>query len=339
MMKIAFIGYGNSVRNYHLPYLVNVNEISVKKIYRREEDRGNDLEAETWYPDIEFTSQLDDIYRDDDIELVVVNTHVDTHAEYALGALHHGKNVLVEKPFAQNASEARMIFELAQEKGLIVMANQNRRYDGDFLTLKKVIESGKLGKIVELQSHYDYFNPTGVKPDFGLLYGLAVHTLDQMWSIFGRPERVAYDVRSIYYPGKGDDFVDIDLFYGETKVTVKCSQYVKKAFPKFVVHGDKGSFIKYSSGHQLKNPNGPTVVDFQPEPEERWGEIFYRDEAGQDRQEKVPSEITDYGLLYKALYHTLRYGAAKPVQDDQVIGVMELLEQGVAAAKMQKAEA
>ncbi|POP47234.1 oxidoreductase [Superficieibacter electus] len=339
MLKIAFVGYGNSVRNYHLPYLVNVNEIVVKKIFRREQDRINDMKAEAWYPDVEFTSQIKNIYLDDEIELIVVNTHVDTHAEYAIGALKHGKNVLVEKPFAHNAEEARRIFALAEEKGLIVMANQNRRYDGDFLTLKKVIDSGKLGNIVEIQSHYDYFNPVAVKPGFGMLYGLAVHTLDQMWSIFGQPDRVVYDVRSFYYPGEGDDFVDIDLFYGGTKVTIKCSQFVKKEFPKFVVHGDKGSFIKYSSGHQVKNPHGPTVVNFSPEEEKQWGELYYRDEHGQDRLEKVPSEVTDYGLLYRALYQSIRTGAAKPVRDDEVLGVMQLLEQGVAHARSQKAEA
>lgn len=335
MLNIAFIGYGNSVLNYHLPYLARMNNICVKKIFRREEDRQNDRETETWYPAITFTSQLDDLWDDPEIELIVVSTHVDTHAEYAIGALQHGKHVLVEKPFANNTTEAQQVFALAKEKGLIAMANQNRRFDADFLTLKKVLESGKLGNIVELQSHYDYFMPEKVKPGFGKLYGLAVHTLDQVWSYFGKPDRVVYDVRSIYFPGENDDFVDIDLFYGVTKVTIKCSDFVKKTPAKFSVYGDKGCFIKNSSGHQHKNPHGPTTVSFTPEAQENWGELYYRDESGNDCHERIPSEVTDYGLLYQALYQSIRHGADKPVQDDEVLGVMGLLEQGMVAAKNQ----
>lgn len=334
-MKIAFIGFGNSVRNYHLPYLTNVDEISVKKIYRREEDRCNDLASEQWFPDITFTSCLNDVLDDSEIELIVVNTHVDTHAFYAMEALKHGKHVLVEKPFANDSAEAKMIFDFAAEKGLIAMSNQNRRFDGDFLTLKKVLASGRLGKVVELQSHYHYFSPDKVKPEFGKLYGLAVHTLDQVWSLYGRPERVVYDVRSIYFPGESDDYIDIDFFYGDTKVTIKCSDYVKSKSPKFIVYGDKGSFIKYSSGHQAKNPEGPTMVDFTPEPEDNWGILEYRDSEGHDRREHIMSSITEYGILYRELYHAIRHGAIKPVQDDEVLGVLGILEKGIIEAKLQ----
>lgn len=339
MLNIAFIGYGNSVLNYHLPYLARMDNVCVKKVFRREEDRSNDGEKESWYPNIAFTSQINDLWHDNDIELIVICTHVDSHAEYAISALQQGKHVLVEKPFATDSVQAQRIFSLAKEKGLIAMANQNRRYDADFLTLKKVLDSGKLGTVIELQSHYDYFMPEKVKPGFGKLYGLAVHTLDQMWSYFGKPDRVVYDVRSIYFPGENDDFIDIDLFYGVSKVTIKCSDYVKKVPAKFTVYGDKGCFIKNSSGHQHKNPHGPTTVSFAPECEDNWGDLYYRDEAGNDCHERIPSEITDYGLLYQALYQSIRHGATKPVQDDEVIGVMGLLEQGIVAAKNQQRRA
>lgn len=335
MLTIAFIGYGNSVRNYHLPFVAAVENIRVKKIFRREEDRQNDRHIETYYPEITFTSDWVDIAGDKDIELVVVCSHVDSHADYARKVLECGQHVLVEKPFTSTSREAREIFELAKSKGLIAMANQNRRYDGDFLTLKKVIESGKIGNIVELQSHYNYFKPDSVKPGFDLLYGLAVHTIDQVYALFGKPDRVAYDVRSFYFPGKSDDLIDIDFFYGPSKVTVKCSLFVKTPFPKFTLHGDKGSFVKYSSGHQHKEPNGRTTVDFEREPQSNWGTLAYVDASGVERQELVASEVTDYSLLYQGLYRAIKHNEPKPVPDSDVMGVLQVLEAGITAAKLQ----
>lgn len=337
MLSIAIIGYGNAVTNYHLPYLERRENINVKYIYRREEDRVREgIEHENWYPNINFTTDLNEILNDKDIELIVICTHVDSHAEYAKLALQNNINVLVEKPFASTLDEAKEIFGLAKSKGLIVMANQNRRFDGDFLTLKKVLNSGVLGNIIEIQSHYNYFRPRELKKGFNFLYGLAIHTIDQIISLYGKPDKIYYDVRSIYYPGESDDYIDIDFHYGKkTKVTVKCSSSVKMDHPKFIVHGDRGSFIKYSSGHQKKNPNGATKVSFEQEPENNWGKISYIDENGEEINKKIPSEVTDYGILYEKLYESIKNGTEKPVKDDEVLIVMEILGNGIEVAKNQ----
>ena len=338
MMNVAIIGYGNAVLNYHLPYLEKKENIIVKYIFRREEDREREgTEHENWYPTIIFTSNLEEILQDSEVDLVVICTHVDSHVEYATAVLEHNKNVLVEKPFAPTIEEANQIFDLAKSKGLIAMANQNRRFDGDFLTLKKVIESGKLGDIIEIQSHYDYFAPQFIKKgSFGMLYGLAVHTIDQIISLYGKPDDIHYDVRSAFYPGESDDYIDIDFFFGRTKVTIKCSVSVKLEHPKFTVHGNKGSFIKYSSGHQKKNPDGATHVSFETEEEDNWGKISYFDEHGVEHNEKVQSEVTDYGLLYEKLCQSIKNGDEKPVTDEEVITVLKILEDGLTMAKNAK---
>lgn len=333
MLKIAIIGFGNAVVNYHLPYLEGREQIQVKTIYRREEDRVGDTEREGYYPGITFTTILNDILHDPDIELIVVATHVDSHIEYAKLALEHDKHVLVEKPFASTSAEAKEIFELAERKHLIAMANQNRRYDGDFLTLKKVIESGKLGNIVEIQSHYDYFHPQYSRKGFGLLHGLAVHTIDQLISLYGEADRIDYDVRSLVAPGESDDYIDIDFRYGRMKATIKCSLLVKIEYPKFIIHGDRGSFVKYSSGHQSKNVAGPTSVSYDIEPETNWGSLSYVDEKGESHTENVPSEVTDYGMIYEKLLEAIRHHGEKPVKDHEVLYVLDILYAGVEAAK------
>ncbi|WP_019637876.1 Gfo/Idh/MocA family oxidoreductase [Paenibacillus fonticola] len=216
------------------------------------------------------------------------------------------------------------------------MAYQNRRFDGDFLTLKKVLDSGKLGRIVEIQSHYSYFRPQSIQPGFGLLSGLAVHTIDQLVSLYGKAEKCHYDVRSIYYPGESDDYIDIDFHYGILKATVKSSLSVKSQPPKFIVHGDRGSFIKYSSGHQQKNDHGPTRVTYEREPEDNWGKLSWIGEDGSEYNELVPSEVTDYGRLYEKLYQCIRLNKEKPVKDHEVLYVLNVLDAGVAAAKAAK---
>lgn len=335
MLTIGIIGFGNSVLNYHLPYLERKQNIKVKAVYRREEDRVNDKEREEYYPEILFTSHFNYLLEDETIDVIVVCTHVDSHVEYAQQILNAGKHALIEKPFTETPQEAKQLFELADSKRLIVMPNQNRRFDGDFLTLKKVLESGKLGNIVEVQSHYDYFKPESINKGFGLVNGLAVHTIDQLISVFGKPNSVHYDVRSQYFPGESDDYIDIDFHYGALKTTVKCSLSVMTEHPKFVVHGDKGSFIKYSSGHQKKSASGPTKVSFDVEKKTNWGIMEYLDENGKRVKEKVPSEVTDYGLLYDQLEACIKYGGEKPIKDNEVLMVLNILNEAVESAKRQ----
>lgn len=338
MLVVAYIGFGNSVCRYHLPYVERRKEtIKVKYIYRREEDRVGDLERETWYPDITFTSDIDTVMNDEEVNLIVVNTPDAFHVSYTMQALEHGKNVLCEKPFAMTAKEAKEVFDFAKEKGLVAMTNQNRRYDADMRTVRKVIESGVLGDIVEVESHYDYYRPS-IKDHkgFGILYGLAVHPIDQIIGQFGKPNKVVYDCRSIDNPGVSDDYYDIDFFYDNgMKAIVKTSYYVKLDYPSFTVHGKKGSFLMPAMPHQsgLKPKPGPVEISFEPLPEEFWGTLCYVDDEGKDVKVKVPAEVQDYGIIYDNLYDVIFNGGEKIVKDEQVIEVLRIIEEGTAKAK------
>lgn len=337
MLVVAYIGFGNSVCRYHLPYVERRKDtVKVKYIYRREEDRIGDEERETWYPDIVFTSDIDMVMNDPEVNLIVVNTPDQFHVTYTVQALEHGKNVLCEKPFAMSAKEAKAVFDLAKEKGLVAMANQNRRYDADMRTVRQVIESGVLGKIVEFESHYDYYRPS-IKDHvgFGILYGLAVHPIDQIIGQFGKPKKVVYDCRSIDNPGESDDYYDIDLFYDSMKAIVKTSYYVKLDYPRFIIHGKKGSFLMPALGHQsaLKPKPGPIEISFDPLPEEKWGTLSYIDEEGNDITKKIPTEIGDYGIIYDNLYDVIFHHGEKIVKDEEVIEVLRIIEEATKVAK------
>ena len=257
------------------------------------------------------------------------------HVPYAKQVLNAGKHCLVEKPFAPTAAEAREVFALAKEKGLICMPNQNRRFDADFLALKQVIESGKIGKVVRLEGHYDYFRPNGWYDTLGTLYNLGVHTTDQIIGYFGMPDQVRYDVRSIAHPTSGDDYFDIDFFYGNSKVTISTSMCVLIDQPRFILHGTNGSFtlppVLHNSGK--KKVVGRHVISTSPAPEERWGTLAYKDAEGNTVNEKWPVGCAHYERVYDSLFDAIEGKAEKCIKDEEVIRVLEILEEATACAK------
>lgn len=339
MLTIAYIGFGRSVRRFHLPYVEKRKEIvKVKYIYRRKEDVEREgKEAEEWYPNIIFTNNLDEIMKDPEVNLVVINTPNSSHITYSKIALENGKNILCEKPFSTTSKEAKEIFDYAKGKGLIAMSNQNRRFDADLRTVKKVLDSGVLGQLVEIESHYDYYRPEYVKDInyFKFLLGLAVHPLDQIVYLFGLPKKVNCDVRSIANPGCSDDYFDYDLYYDGFKATVKTSFYVKLSYPRFILHGTKGSFIMPSLGHKSskKVKDGPEKIVTEPSSEETWGTLSYINNEGEDITMKVPTEIEDYGMIYDHLNEVIEGKIEKNIKDEEVIAVLEMIEQGIKAAK------
>ncbi len=335
MLTVAYIGFGVSVREYHIPYVEKRDDIRVKYVFRREEDIPQNAAYEPFYPEITFTSDLGQVLSDPEINLVVVNAPDAFHVSYAKQILNAGKHALVEKPFAPTAAEAREVFALAKEKNLICMPNQNRRFDADVLAVKEVIASGKLGDLVRLESHYDYYRPNGWYDCFGTLYNLAVHTIDQVISMFGMPDHTHFDVRSIHHPGQADDYYDLEFYYGNMKASVNTSMCVLINYPRFTVHGTKGSLtlppVLHNSGK--KKVVGRHVINTSMAPEERWGTLVYVNEAGEKVTEKVPVGCAHYEAIYDNLIAAIEQGAPKCIRDEEVVRVLEVLEEATAIAK------
>ncbi|MEB0287495.1 Gfo/Idh/MocA family oxidoreductase [Cryobacterium sp. 10S3] len=334
MLTIAYIGNGKSANRYHLPFVLKNPNFSVKTIY-------SPAATSPWeqIPGVNYVTDIEEIWRDADIDLVVVCTPSNTHAEYAREILNHGKNALVEKPFAETPDEARELFALAKERGLFLQCYQNRRFDSDFLTVQKVINSGVLGDLLEVESHYDYYRPevpTTLVPKFSknysFLLGHGTHTVDQVIGFFGRPESVRYDVRQLLGPGRLNDYFDLDFYYGVLKVSIKSSYFRIKARPSFVVYGKKGMFIKDSMDRQeehLKLSYLPGRPGFGVDLPEHYGTLTYFDDDGVYHEEKVVSEIGGYGRVYEGAYQSIVNGAPKVVSDDETIEQLIVLETGI----------
>ena len=339
MLNIAYVGNGKSTNRYHLPFATKIKEIKVKKIYARSEPKWEKLAG------VDYVSDLEAIWTDKTLDLVVITTPPSSHYELAKEALNRGHNVLLEKPFCETAVQAQELFDLASEKGLFLECYQNRRYDSDFLTVQRVIESGKLGEVLEVEMHFDYFRPEvpnqsnrlDVINDF--LYSHACHTLDQVISYFGEPLDVHYDVRQLLGPNRMNDYFDLDLYYDKgLKVSVKSSFFRIKERPSFAVYGTQGCFIKETKDRQeehLKLFYMPTNPDFGVDLPEHYGELTYRDEEDKYYQEKVVSEIGDYSCVYEAVYQTLINGADPVVKPEQTLAQIKMLEKGIMTLKQE----
>lgn len=335
MLTIGYIGNGKSTNRYHLPFSLSRKNIKVKTIYSRDPEKKDWEKIEG----IHYTGNITDIMEDDDIQLVVVCTYTDSHYEYAKMALDHGENVLVEKPFMLTSEEAISIFDYAKEKGLFIQCYQNRRYDSDFLTTQKVIESGKLGELLEVEMHFDYYRPeipnsvTQFSKHSSYLYGHGCHTIDQVLSYFGKPDSIHYDVRQLLGAGRMNDYFDLDFYYENLKVSVKSSYFRLKERPSFVAYGKKGVFVKQTKDRQeehLKAFHMPIHADFGIDLPEQYGVLTYMDEEGSYHEEKVVSEKGDYARVYDDVYNAIVNGKEKVTKDEETILQMEILEKGIA---------
>ncbi|MST90152.1 NAD(P)-dependent oxidoreductase [Sharpea azabuensis] len=336
-INVGFIGAGKSTHRYQAPFILRRNDkFTIKTIWAR---NLNHIKWER-IPNVNYTDDLESMLNDEEIELIVVSTPV-MHYEYALMALEHGKHVLVEKPFANTSEEAKEIFDLASQKGLMAMCIQNRRFDSDFLTTQKVIESGKLGDVYEVEMHYDYYRKDVVDATdhfdsyLSFLYGHACHTLDQALSYFGKPNDYHMEVKQIMGKGRMNDYFDIDFYYDNAlKVTIASSYMRIKHRPRFIVYGTKGMFVKATEDRQeadLKRFYMPTPEhpDFGMDREEHYGTITYYNEHNEYVEEKVPTVTGDYSRMYDAIFETIRSHKPQLVTPEQTLLQLKLLEEGI----------
>jgi predicted dehydrogenase len=303
--------FGMSGLVFHGPLLEAHPGFHLKSVVQRSKS-----DAKDHYPEINIVRSFDQLLKDDEIKLIVVNATNDTHFPFTKSALKAGKHVIVEKPFVNTVSEGLQLIELAENKNRILTVFQNRRWDSDFLTVQKIVKAGFLGKIVEFIGSFDRYRnyiqektwkeDTG--PGSGLLYNLGPHLIDQVLVLFGHPEAVYADIRKVRKGTRVDDYFDIDLHYPEMKARVHSSYLVREPFPRFTLHGTLGSFIKYGLDPQetaLKAGGIPGSAGWGMEDESIRGWLNTEIERIHV-QGKVTSEPGNYLAYYDNIYDTIR---------------------------------
>lgn len=328
-IKTALLSYGMSGEVFHAPLLTAHRGFEITKVWHRNAGKAV-------HHNFPVTHDLLEILRDDAIELVIVNTPNDSHFVYAAEALKAGKHVIVEKPFTVTTREADELIGLARERKKILTVFQNRRWDADFLTVKKVLGSRLLGQLVECEIHYDrfrnYIEPATwkeeAKPGTGVLYNLGSHVIDQALVLFGLPTYVDARMGIQRAGGKVDDFFDIRLEYENLLVILKSSYLVKEAGPRFTLHGTEGSFIKSGMDPQeqdLKDKKIPGSAGWGAEPRESWGRLntTLHGKPFQEPFETIPGS---YLSFYDNLYQAVRHGHPVAVKPEEARNVIRLIE-------------
>jgi predicted dehydrogenase len=338
-INVGLIGFGGAGRVFHAPVISSVEGLKLYKVFETKKENINILKSK--YKDVLLASELEDIFNDENIELVVIAVPNKAHFDLASRALNSGKNVLVEKPFTVTSKEADELIRLSKEKDKILTVHQNRRWDSDFRTVKEIINNNLLGDLVEYEVHYDrfrnYFKQNSWREESiegsGILYDLGAHLIDQAQYLFGTPKKIFADIRIQRQGGKTNDNFEVILDYSELKVTLKAGMLVRGKIPHFMLLGTKGTFIKYGMDPQeedLKIGIMPKdKVDFGKEIEENWGEIN-TEINGSHVVGKIESEAGDYRQLYRNVYLSIlgeEELIVTPQQARNTIKIIEIAEE------------
>ncbi|MDR3189667.1 MAG: Gfo/Idh/MocA family oxidoreductase [Lactobacillaceae bacterium] len=338
MLNIAYVGFGKSTNRYHLPYIKQrLDKFKVTRIVTPHLGKRPDQQAEWEALGTVFSTDLATIIDDDTIDLVVVVTPAPSHFATVKTLLTAGKNVMVDKPMVTSLAEADELIALANAQKLLLMPFQNRRFDSDYLTIQHVLKAGYVGRPVELELHMDHYRPeagqaTGTPID-GAWYGHGVHLVDQIVALFGTPQKVSYDLRATRLKvAEIDDQFEVGMFYPDAfKATVQATELAATHYPKWLLHGTKGTYIKYNIDQQeydLKTGIMPGDQGFGADAPQDYGQVVYYNQNG-DRLEKViPTVPGDYGMVYDTVFESIAHDQPKLVSDEQIRAVITILAGG-----------
>ncbi|MBZ5584992.1 MAG: oxidoreductase [Acidobacteriia bacterium] len=260
-IPVGLVGYGSAGATFHAPLIRSVPQLRLQSVVTSRAEQVAQLGGRR------AVSSVAEALADPEIQLVVIASPSATHFEGARQALEAGKHVVVDKPFALKVSEADELIALAKKKGRALSVFQNRRWDGDYLTVKRLIREGLLGTVYHYEAHYDRYRPEIRQrwreqpgPGSGMLYDLGPHLVDQALQLFGKPDAVMADAFGQRPGSETIDYFHIVLQYGARRAILHASMLAPAPGPHFTVHGDRGSFTKFGMDPQedfLKAGKGP----------------------------------------------------------------------------------
>jgi scyllo-inositol 2-dehydrogenase (NADP+) len=325
-IKTALVGYGSVGQKMHAPLITVCKDLELTAVVQR-----SSASAKEKYPQIKVFPSLDQLLAEDAADLIVIATPNEYHFEQAKLALEHGKHVVVDKPVTLKASEAIQLKNLAASKGLILSVFQNRRWDGDILTLKELISKNVLGRLVHFESHFDRFRPEVSDnwreknvPGNGITFDLGTHLIDQVVMLFGKPEWVYAEILNQRTGALADDFFDITLMYPGLKARVTGSVLMNAPMMRFLVLGEKGSYSKYRLDIQEKKFKEnllPAGDDWGAESPEAYGNVFLENETL-----AYPTSNGDYRLFYQNVADAILKNSPLAVKMEDAITVLKIIE-------------
>ncbi len=324
---VGLIGFGLGGRVFHAPFIQHTPGLALRAVVS-----SDPAKVQAHHPEVTVVPTVDDLLRDEGIALVVVSSPDHLHAEHAIAALKSGKHVLVDKPFATSLIDARRVADVAEEHGRLLTVFQNRRWDADFLTLRRLLDAGELGDVVHFESHFDRWRPNVAdvwkeQRDGGSWQDLGPHLIDQAIVLFGRPQAVTADIGTMRAGAQAPDWFHVVLHYPAMRAILHSTKMAASHDLRFIVHGTGGSWTKQGTDTQepaLIAGAMPGDEDFGHDPRE--GLLTFGDE----REPIQPAnERGAYAAFWEALEAALRGKGANPVPASQALAVMEVLDAGL----------
>ncbi|NOY36751.1 MAG: Gfo/Idh/MocA family oxidoreductase [Chlorobi bacterium] len=338
--RVALASFGMSGRVFHGPLLKAHPGFRVTYVLERSKSLSKKM-----FPDARIVRSWKDLPAAADVDIIVVNTPDHLHYAMIKDALLAGKHVVVEKPFTLHSAEADELISLAGKKKRILTVYQNRRWDGDFLTVKDILDKKLPGTVVDYEAHFDRYRPEpdtsswkeDVQTRTSNLYNLGPHLIDQTLVLFGMPHAVFADMQVVRRKSRVFDYFNIRLFYDEPlRVTLKSSYMAAQPGPKYLIHGFRGSFLKYGSDPQEKCLAGgelPGGVDWGKENPAFYGWLILAGEKGKLHQKRYPTLPGKYQAFYENLYNALDGKEPLAVKPEEARDVVRIIEAALLSAE------
>jgi scyllo-inositol 2-dehydrogenase (NADP+) len=346
-IQVGLIGFGFAGRIFHSNVIQAVEGLELAAIVQR-----SGSEAAAAYPKVRILTSVEELLQDSSIRLVVVATPNASHLPIARQCLLAGRDVVIDKPFALSSAEAAELVQLARDRGRLLSVYQNRRWDGDFLTVRKLVEDERLGRLVMFESHYDRFRQLprlhawreDGGPGGGVLFDLGAHMVDKALVLFGVPASVWASVRIEREGARSDDAFDLYLHYpashGQAEpsglsVWLRATCLGRSPGARFTLNGTQGTFRKFGMDPQEAHLLAGDVFSSKPwgvEGPEHWGTLTL-DEGGEPVSTRIATEAGDYRGYYVNIRDAMHGNAALEVTPLQAWRTMRVLEMALESSR------
>lgn len=334
-IRVGMIGYGYASKTFHAPLISGTPGMTLAAVSSSDEKK---VQAD--WPLVNVVAEPAGLLSNPDIDLIVIATPNDTHFPLAKAALEAGKNVVVDKPFTVTLSQARELDTLARQQCKLLSVFHNRRWDSDFLTVKALINDGKLGEVVHFESHFDRYRPQ-VRARWreqaglgsGIWYDLGPHLLDQAVSLFGLPQSLYVDLGQLRPGAQSTDYFHAVLTYPQRRVVLHGTLLAAAETARYIVHGTEASYVKFGL-----DPQEDRLKNSERLPQSDWGydmrDGILTTVEGETRVETtLLTQPGNYPAYYAAIRDALNGIGENPVPANQAIQIMELIELGIESAK------
>lgn len=335
-IKTAIIGYGFSAKTFHIPFITHLAEFELCAISSSQRESV----TKDW-PNVQHYLSADELLENSDAELVIITAPNDVHFYLAKKALENNKHVVLEKPFVTRVADGEALIALAADKKRILSVYHNRRWDGDFLTVKKLTDENRLGEIKSFESHFDRFRPE-VRQRWrdlatdggGLLFDLGPHLIDQALQLFGVPKAITAQCLVQREGSSTIDYFHLVLHYPEKLAILHVDIFNAGINKRFSVKGTKGSYEKLGLDPQeerIINGVTPTDATWADETPAQYG-CFY----DANNTEIVKTERGGYQNYFKALAEAIRFNKPVPVSAQDALWNIKLIELALESNRLGK---